>query len=287
MEHNSERCANQPKLPDGSPDVSKEMESLSASQLAQNLEDALEGMTEETYDAALICAYLDALDQKAPMPDMQSTDEAWAEFQKKFEGASLAVSAHSPKGPARFRRWLRTGLVAAVAVVCLFGAMIVAQAAGIDVFGAVARWTEETFHFSVSGEAGTEWFSDYRDELSAAELSEEYLPTWIPEGYEVTELQIRKLNRRTEAYILYNGDDDVTFDLLLSIYDDPETMEHRVFEKDDTPVQTIQAGEKVAYLFENLGLQIAACQYQNATYSLAGNLSNDVFEKIFASIGGR
>ena len=60
MEGNTERRANQPKLPNGSLDFSEELDSMSASQLAQAMEDALEDMTEETYDEALISAYLDA-----------------------------------------------------------------------------------------------------------------------------------------------------------------------------------------------------------------------------------
>lgn len=286
MEGNTERRANQPKLPNGSLDFSEELDSMSASQLAQAMEDALEDMTEETYDEALISAYLDALDQKAPMPDMPDTDEAWSAFQKKVEDASLAVGGSSPKRPARFRRVVRTGLVAAIMVAVLFGVMVAAQAAGVDVFGAVARWTEETFHFNVSeADGNTAWFADYQEELDAAGLSEEYLPTWVPEGYEATDLQIQELNRGIDIYILYSSEDGSAFDLLISIYDDLSAMEQHVYEKDDTPVQTIQAGDKTIYLIENLGLQTAACQYQNATYSLTGNLSSDLIEDIFASIG--
>ncbi len=179
----------------------------------------------------------------------------------------------------------RVGLVAAV-VAAIFGLMITVQAAGVDVFGAIARWTDETFHFSVP-EAGAAdmWFADYQDELEAVGLSEEYLPTWIPEGYEVTDLQIQELAKRAEIYILYGSENDTAFDLLVSIYGEPEDMGQSIFEKDETPVQTIQAGNKTIYLFENLGLQIAACQYQNAIYSLVGDLPNDLVENIFASIG--
>ena len=48
MEGNTERRANQPKLPNGSLNFSEELDSMSASQLAQAMEDALEDMTEET-----------------------------------------------------------------------------------------------------------------------------------------------------------------------------------------------------------------------------------------------
>lgn len=287
MESNTERCTNQPKLPNGHLDFSEELDAMSASQLAQAMEDGLEDMTEETYDEALISAYLDALDQKAPMPDMLDTDEAWRAFQKKVEDASLAVGAFSPKRPARFRRVVRTGLVAAIMVAVLFGMMVAAQAAGVDVFGAVARWTEETFRFNVSEEDGnTAWFADYQEELDAAGLSEEYLPTWIPEGYEVTDLQIQELNRGIDIYILYSGENGSAFDLLISIYNEPDAMEQHIFEKDGTPVQTVQAGGKTIYLLGNLGVQTAVCQDRNVIYSLVGELSQNLIEDIFTSIIG-
>ena len=286
MESNTERRTNQPKLPNGHLDFSEELDAMSVSQLAQAMEDALEDMTEETYDEALLSAYLDALDQKAPMPDMLDTDEAWRAFQKKVEDASLAVGAFSPKRPARFRRVVRTGLVAAIMVAVLFGMMVAAQAAGVDVFGAVARWTEETFRFNVSEDhTAAGWFADYQEELDAAGLSEEYLPTWVPEGYEVTDLQIQELNRGIDIYILYSGENGSAFDLLISIYNEAEAMEQHIFEKEDTPVQTIQVGIKTVYLFENLGVQNAVCQDQNVIYSLLGDLSQNLIEDIFASIG--
>lgn len=83
----------------------------------------------------------------------------------------------------------RIGLVAAV-VAAIFGLMITVQAAGVNVFGAIARWTDETFHFSVqeNGE-GAAWYSGYQDDLDAAGLREGLMPTWIPEGYTLEDVQ--------------------------------------------------------------------------------------------------
>lgn len=286
MESNTEHHTHQPKLPNGNLHLPEELETMSAAQLAQAMEDALDHMTEETYDETVISAYLDALDQKAPMPDMPSTDDAWKAFQKKFKDTSRAIGASSSKHPARFRRVLRTSLVAAIVVVMLFGAMVVAQATGEDVFGAVARWTEETFRFNVSeNDTATEWFADYQNELDTTGLTEEYLPKSIPEGYDVTDLQVQELNRRTEVYILYTGEIGTTFDFHILIYDAPDAIEQHVFEKDDAPVQTLQIDGKTIYLFGNLGSQTAVCQYQNAIYSLTGDISENLIEQLFASIG--
>lgn len=75
-----------------------------------------------------------------------------------------------------FRRVWRMTLVAAAAVVCMFAIMVTAQAAGIDVFGAMARWTEDIFSFgqippdsvvsdNLNGEAAGQEFSPCRRHL--------------------------------------------------------------------------------------------------------------------------
>ena len=58
---------------DGKPsflDVTPErLSKLTASQLADDMERALDFMSDETYDDAVIDAYLEALDRVAPMPE--------------------------------------------------------------------------------------------------------------------------------------------------------------------------------------------------------------------------
>lgn len=283
MSNQMEGHAGRPNPPEGAGVAGRNLAELSAEELAREMEEALAGMSEEDYDAQLIQAYLDELDRKAPCPELPDADAALARFQQTIR---QALPAQAPVRQRPARRVLRTALVAAVAVVLLLGGMVAAQAAGIDVFRAAAQWTEETFRFSVPDEAGGAWFEDYRDELSAAEVSEDLLPTWIPEGYEVTDIQIQELNRGGDIYILYSGKDGSNFDFLISVYDDPKTMELTSFEKDDTPVQTIQVNGKTVYLFENMGSQSAVCQHQNIIYSFVGDFSQEVIENIFASIGG-
>ena len=283
MSNQMEGHAGRPNPPEGAGVAGRNLAELSAEELAREMEEALAGMSEEDYDAQLIQAYLDELDRKAPCPELPDADAALARFQQTIR---QALPAQAPVRQQPARRVLRTALAAAVAVVLLLGGMVAAQAAGIDVFRAAAQWTEETFRFSVPDEAGGAWFEDYRDELSAAEVSEDLLPTWIPEGYEVTDIQIQELNRGGDIYILYSGKDGSNFDFLISVYDDPKTMELTSFEKDDTPVQTIQVNGKTVYLFENMGSQSAVCQHQNIIYSFVGDFSQEVIENIFASIGG-
>lgn len=286
MEPNTERRTHQPKLPNGKLNLPEDLEAMSAVRLAQSMEDALEHMTEETYDETVISAYLDELDKKAPMPEMPSTDDAWKTFRKRSKEASYVFGDPLPKRSTRFRRALRVSMIAAIMVVVLFGAMVVAQAAGVDVFGSVARWTEETFHFSISADNSTDtkWF-DGQKELDAAGIDKDFLPTRIPDGYTLEDIQITELSGQTDVYAVFSNSDRSTFDILISIYRNPADIETQIFEKDDIQVQTHQVDDKTVYLFYNLGVMNAVCQYRNVIYSIAGDLSQESVLELIHSIG--
>lgn len=270
--------AGRPNPPEGASVAGRNLEALSTEELAREMEEALAGMSEEDYDAQLIQAYLDELDRKAPCPELPDADAALARFQQTIRQA-LPAQASVRQRPVR--RVLRTALVAAaVAVVLLLGGMVAAQAAGIDVFRAAAQWREETFHFSVPDEAG-----GYRDELSAAAVREELLPAWMPEGYEVQDIQIFELSERTEVGVLLSSEDTSILSIGITVFEDPADVALYRFEKDDTPVQIIQVNGKTVYLLENLGVKNAVCQVGNVLCSVQGNLTQDETENIFASIG--
>jgi len=126
---------------------------MTAVDLAEGLERALDEMTEETYDSDLVAAYLDALDEKAPMPGLPNTETEFAAFQARIDGLSGACSSKPKNTVSGSYKVRRTLLTAAAAAAVLLALLIGAQAAGFDVLGAVARWTDETFQFVPSAGA--------------------------------------------------------------------------------------------------------------------------------------
>lgn len=95
-------------------DVSPErLNPMTAAQLERELEAALEAMTEAEYDPAVIDAYLDALDRKAPMPDHPDAGTAYAGFQARVQRAAGQVSGRRASRRSRVR--LRTLLRVAAA----------------------------------------------------------------------------------------------------------------------------------------------------------------------------
>ena len=169
MDHQDENSS-RPETP--MEDAKREM---SPAQLADAMEQALDDMTEETYDPGVLRAYLEALERAAPVPphagarDSSRALDDWLQRQREQLRPERRVDAGKS---ARRKSVLWVGLAAALLTACLFGAMVAAQAAGIDVFGAVARWTEEAFSFgNIPPQSGQDPAAARSEQSGVRELS--------------------------------------------------------------------------------------------------------------------
>lgn len=180
----------------------------------------------------------------------------------------------------------RVGLVAAVIVV-IFGLMITAQAAGLDIFGAIARWTDETFHFSVSGEAEiADWAKPFQDKLSEIGLEGTFFSHPFPEGIFPGELQVFVYDTYSRVSLPLSTLDNQYIDVLISVYSDPSAMESISFEKDQSFVEEYTDGERHIYIFENLGNTNIVCQTDDIIYSIIGyeDVSQDTLLQVLDSV---
>lgn len=286
-------------------DISPErLKNMSPSELEQAMEDALSIMTEEDYDPAVIDAYLNALDNQAPMPMYPDAKTSYIDFQQKVRSLSgnPSVQGMQKRKHVRLHRILRVGLVAALTVACLFGSMVAAQAAGVDVFGALARWTEGAFSFgpiqsertveasSTPGELVS--ISEYPSELPAeyqelwAELRARgvdgfMFPTYIPDGFQVedSDLYVPPEFNKVDFVVWYeNGSGDITYSIL---YDKNSS---RVYEKDARDVEVYEHEGKEYYIFSNLDRNTAAWNTGDLEYSLSTSLDVSELKNILNSM---
>lgn len=291
---------------DGKPsflDVTPErLSKLTASQLADDMERALDFMSDETYDDAVIDAYLEALDRVAPMPEYPDAATTYAEFRDKSRSISEELApAKSPAVPSRGirrgRQLLRTVLVAAVLVACLFSGMVVAQASGLDVFGAIARWTADAFSF---GDVSTLAASDIEEQLFYTEpdktVPEEYkelqtelkhrgFPLYfpeIPEGFELVDnfLYVSEQDGGLNYSNCYLRESDM---IGLAVNQNIETPE-KIYEKDDSPVEEYLYNGVMHYLFTNLDNQVAVWIVGDLEYSISTTLSKDELKELVQSV---
>ena len=105
--------------------------------------------------------------------------------------ARIAAAPEPDKEHKTGKTALRYALVAALTVVLLLGAMIAVQAAGVDVFGKIASWTDSVFRFRNGTESSAEEETDasenpIRTALRKNGMPVELAPNWLPEGYVIS-----------------------------------------------------------------------------------------------------
>lgn len=258
-----------------------ELERLSPEELAQAMEQALDQMTEDTYDQVVIDAYLDALDAKTPMPEAPDVEESYGQFQAML---SQALPNEAPPKPKRRGSILRMTLRVALAAAFVFSCLMMAQASGLDLWGTVARWTDDGFHFQLVENDSPQWYDDYWTDLEVVGIEEDQLPTWLPQDYALDAIQVSKKLDRNEVQVLLTSQDQPEIRCSMSIFSDPETMSALVFSKDNRPVEEFQVNGKTVYLLHNEDTVMAVCQHQNVIYCLSGNIGRETASQFYASI---
>ena len=224
----------------------------------------------------------------------EDLDEACILYAPEGEGQSLYDSMPQLKQPeetvTRKRRSLRRlprRVAVVAAVICtLFATIIVAQAAGLDLWGVIVRWSEETFHFTYQGDGPSSSWMEGREELEGLKLND-YLPTWIPEGYIVEEIETHEMQERDTAIITFGGENLPVFCLFVDAYEDLEQMQYMTYEKDNASVQEQKLSNGgTVYLYTNGGDENSIYQNQNVICSISGDIPEESVIKIYESIEG-
>ena len=274
------RATGTPRMPDPN-----QLAQLSPEELAQAMEQALDEMTEDTYDQAVLNAYLDALDAKAPMPEMPDVDTSYQQFQAMLSGAvSSQEHPHTRRGGKVLRMTLRVFMAAAF----LFGCLVAAQAAGFNILGAVISWTDDTFLMELPTTPPTSpWYEEYLDELATVDLTAQDLPTWLPEGYRVPPMVSISTGETPFDSAFFNiegpNGERMSLDIMTNL--DMDQMEYLSMDKDDTPVEIYEIDDKTVYFFSDGNDTKAVCQYGDVFYFLEGDVTEDMVEPFFGSIG--
>ena len=266
----------------------EQMDKMTTAELLQLLEQINEDMTEDNFDDDLITACLDALDQKSPMPEHPSTEESWQSFKEKV-GAEYFCPESSRGGcgsrsKRKTKRIFRTGLIVAIVAASLFSCMIVAQAAGIDVFGSIARWTEDVLGFGDRDLEPQISVGDYDADEIVARI-ENWLPS-VGNDFEAGEPNVVIDSKAEKLYysILYsNGETRILFEAQYMSNEDMPSL----FEKDDSELSEIVLNNIPVYFYTNVNTSVATWRTENIEFNVMTDLSIGELQQLFEeSFGG-
>lgn len=285
------------------------LDQLSMEQLEDLLRADLNSPDEENDEAVFhILEVMKKRETENPTGRLPDKNKAWKEFQEYYnipegEGESLyptysependdkniqTLKTNEPRTRPRFR--MRRGLVVAAILIVMFGSMLTAQAAGVDVFGAIGRWTEENFQFVLptTNQSDTVGIND--DFQKASEkfgLPSSFVPTWCPEGFTSAEpLEEHIKNHSDSISCQYTNTTENKFYLVtISQYYSADVLNATVFEKDDSSVITYQSNGKNFYIFSNLENLTATWADENYCITITGEITLDQIKNIIDSIG--
>lgn len=142
-------------------------------------------------------------------------DEAWKSFNENYrpypgDGTPLFdFSENEPDAyPAKPTKKLRIGArvagIAAIVAIVFVAGTVTAHALGFDLLGQIARWTQETFGFVSRDSEPSEVnpvFESLEITLNEYGITDQVIPTWIPDGYECKEITVDE----TPQYISFMG----------------------------------------------------------------------------------
>lgn len=264
-----------PDLHEGIP-TREQLDAMSTAELLEALEQTLFSTTEENYDGELLDAYLDELDRKSPMPEHPATDESYERFKARVGKMNAAINplesapAASAKPKPRHTA-LRTALVAVIAAACLLSCMVVVQAAGLDVFGSIARWTDSLFGFGAIGEPAASPSPTGTQEVTV-EYIETLLPT-VPDGFVMGEPEVFEdiISGKLEYCVSFiSGANYITFSAVEQYNDNVSK-----YQKDEHNVNIIDIDGQKFYLFMNNSYASAAWRISTLECYINTNLTLD------------
>lgn len=257
------------------------------SELMEELEQ-MSSISEYDCDIDLICAYLDVLEEKAPvLPKGYDPAAEYEKFKENhfelFDVLAAPLPEKAPAGKSRFIR-LKQTLVTFAALFCVV--VFVADASGAGVLDRLIEWGSETFslrpasgvmELEVAGENG---FHSLQEALEFYEVTEPAIPTWIPGRYTIDKITILESNNIliiSGKYVA--GEDEMLIRNAISHEEDFK------FEKDQNNEHALyEANGLVFILSRNFDEERAVWATDSYTCSISGNITEKELKKMLDSI---
>lgn len=190
-----------------------------------------------------------------------------------------------------------TTVAAAIAIVILM--MVSVQAAGIDVFGAIGKWTNSLFHFeSQSGmmesgqnnnvkDQGLPPKGEIRKTMVLYGFPVDLAPAWLPDDYSIKTIDFpENSDYRGVSFYL----ESTTGDWLMIQIDIATTANGFVsawIEKDEEAVESILSQNRQFYLFQNDSIWTGSYQSESHRITIVDSRGKDDLIQIIQSLGGK
>ena len=277
--------------------INEHLDNMSIDELTDALTDMWDATDDLSYSTDWMDECLERIEQVENAPDFDA-DASLEKFLGKHSRLVECASRASENSRAKTSRW-KSPVAAVVAILVVLGSMVTVQAVGIDVFGAIARWTNETFHFASSPQNGNTLntdtqsssshalsgkYSSLQDALDACGIKLSIVPRWLPDGFEFVYASVSIEPSPTSIRAKYTSD-DCNFSLIVFQYESPDAIDYTVFEKDTAEILRYEKHGITYYIMtNNTRLTAAWMPEDQIVCSIVGDLSVDEVKQIIDSM---
>ena len=217
--------------------------------------------------------------------------QAWKEFLEHYfpceETLADEPAAASPK-KRRPARWLRHLAAAAAAFAVVVCAAFTADAFGFNILNIVGKWTEDMFYFAPIDQTEPNTptcddptaYTELQKLLLRSGVDPNLAPTWIPDGFELTEFNYDPMVGQTGVVAYYyNGDRTILVSITSFLPEAPARIE-----RSEGSIEVIQRDGVKYYLFTNLDCMCAAWIKDTWECTIGGHVTVEELKKMINSI---
>ena len=236
-------------------------DAMTTEELEEILRLDLDAPQEQESDTEVLLHIMELLAQRRKNDAARSEKtalEAFESFHQNYMPKDIHTATCNRKRKTNNRkpiRWLRTLAATAALVAIVFLGSVTAKAFGLDIWKAVVQWTEDTFHININDPKGTEGpgkndnlpYASLEEALKQGNVDTKLVPTWFPEGFEITKIIVEDTPLRKKYNALYaNGDHSIKITIHHFLDLAPEYIE-----QGDGLVETYEISGITYYLFSN------------------------------------
>lgn len=264
--------------------------------LQDELADLLLQPSEEDIDSDRLDALLAALDEIDPVPEDEvlDTEESLKRFHERYASLFSAVEEPSAEeaSPEKRRSRFTVSKLAVIAAALVFVLGTVAQAFGLDIWGAVARWNADMFRFRGEEvpyatvrfdpleEGETASYDTLEEAVETFGITAPVAPTWLPERFTLTSVDAQNRSGGISICADYECDDGY-FQVR---YTEKIDLDLRGLEKEDGYMGVYACNKINHYLMSDMERRKAYWQNGELECLMAGTVSEQEIKDIIDSI---
>lgn len=156
-------------------------------------------------------------------------------------------------------------------------------------FGALARWTNDTFHFETQPtehDSQNDLYDSVQAMLNVQGILGELAPKWYPEGSEITKYILQDDEFGFDTRVSFTAFGGKNFYIRVSKFSENEDIDSILSERNSDFREEYIAHDKLFYLLSNEEYLKGIWSDGRTVLSIRGNLSVQELKKMIDSIGG-